>query len=173
MADESTSDSPWSSEQEESLSTSGSSDSETDSSTSSSETGFFVNPNRAFDKQVTTCPERIRPINENISRKTKALHLQLFELSEALVYLDHPYLAGRYFETSHSTVWQTAIKALIALAIPQKGKVVKDETVELPAKKAMGESMLASPGKSILSSQLTRPDSLGVSQVAGHARQIP
>jgi hypothetical protein len=130
------SDSSWSSEQEESLS-----DQEEwrsyDSFSFESEGGFFINPDQAVS-QSTICTIEIAPVNDNVPRKTKALHLQLVELSEALFYIDRPYTAGRYFKTSGATLWQTAVKALLALDIPQKGRMVKEDGIEMCAKKAMG-----------------------------------
>lgn len=134
-------DSPWSSEQEESLSGSEASPSESSSSSSSSssgsEDGFFIDPRHAASAD-SGCPIEIAPVNTTVSRKTKTLHIQLFELSEALFYIDRPYMSGRYFSASEKTVWQTAVKALIALDLPRKGHAIEENGIKMAAKKAMG-----------------------------------
>ena len=136
MVEDGASDSPWSSEQEESLSEDG--DSSSDSSSSESGTGFFVAATQGSDRPQH-CPFGVKPLETGVSRKTRALHMQLFDLSEALFCLDRPQLAGRFSRKFVATVWQTAAQALITLNIPRRGKVVKDDTTEEPAKKAFGQ----------------------------------
>jgi hypothetical protein len=130
------SDSPWSSEQEESLSET----EEWQPYTSLDEyedAGFFINPNEA-ENPATVCPLTFAPVNANVTRKTKTLHLHLFELSEALFYIDHPYTAGRYFKASAATVWQIAVKALLALDLPRNVRLLGEDGTQTAAKKAMG-----------------------------------
>jgi hypothetical protein len=130
------SDSPWSSEQEESLSET----EEWQPYTSLDEyedAGFFINPNEA-ESPATVCPLTFAPVNANVTRKTKTLHLHLFELSEALFYIDHPYTAGRYFKASAATVWQIAVKALLALDLPRNVRLLGEDGTQTAAKKAMG-----------------------------------
>jgi hypothetical protein len=143
MAD---SDSPWSSEQEESLD----GDSWTSDETASvSGDWASLEPSRFFSQSNDTRPLGdpcicvFPPINNGLPRKLKALHAQLIELAESLLCIDRPQQPrdrkSKILQPNEIRVWENAVKALNALQVPANGYLDESQDKEVFTTKAMRE----------------------------------
>ena len=141
MAD---SDSPWSSEQEESLE----SHSETSSNDESRIPGNRApQPSRFFSRSNDTRPVQdtctcvFPPDNNGVPRKLKALHAQLIDLADSMLCIDRPKRPpvrwSKLPQPSEIHVWENAVKALNAFQVPASGYLGESQDKEIFTTKAM------------------------------------
>lgn len=137
MAD---SDSPWSSEQEESLDSQSEQPSDTEDNTGPS--GFFSRSNDTRPVR-NSCVCVFPPSNNGVSRKVKALHTQLIDLADSLLCIDRPerplHKGSSVIHPSEVHVWENAVKALNAFQVPANGYLDESQDKEIFATKAMRE----------------------------------